>query len=71
MEDKQSREVGTTGNEPNPKPGFKSQEKTSLGGDFNSGVTSHEADEKDDIEKQATMKKDQPSTNKKTGETKS
>lgn len=31
------------------------QEKTSLGGDFNSGVTSHNAVEKDEIEKKGAM----------------
>lgn len=31
------------------------QEKTSLGGDFNSGVTSHDPSEKDEIEKKGAM----------------
>jgi hypothetical protein len=31
------------------------QEKTSLGGDFNSGVTSHDAGERDEIEKKGAM----------------
>ncbi|MGB8193852.1 MAG: hypothetical protein WCF67_18105 [Chitinophagaceae bacterium] len=31
------------------------QEKTSLGGDFNSGVTSHDPAEKDEIEKKGAL----------------
>lgn len=31
------------------------QEKASLGGDFNSGVTSHDPDEKREIEKKASL----------------
>jgi hypothetical protein len=31
------------------------QEKTSIGGDFNSGVTSHDPSEKDEIEKKGAM----------------
>lgn len=31
------------------------QEKTSLGGDFNSGVTSHDPSERDEIEKKGAM----------------
>lgn len=45
--------VGTTSNEDNPKPGFKSQEKSSLGGKYNSGVTSGDPEEKRQIEKKA------------------
>ena len=52
--------VGTTGNSANPKKPFESQEKSSLGGDYNSGVTSGDANEKDQIEKQATLGKSQP-----------
>lgn len=31
------------------------QEKTSIGGDFNSGVTSHDPSEKDEIEKKGAL----------------
>lgn len=33
----------------------RTQEKTTLGGDFNSGVTSHDPAEKDEIEKKGAM----------------
>jgi hypothetical protein len=56
--------MGTTGrNDPpaggNPSRGepeeLRIQEKTTLGGDFNSGVTSHDPAEKDEIEKKGAM----------------
>ena len=39
-------------------------EKASIGGDFNSGVTSDDPDEKDQIEKQASLGKNQPKSQK-------
>jgi hypothetical protein len=57
--------MGTTGrNDPpaggNPSGGeqpeeLRIQEKSTLGGDFNSGVTSHDPAEKDEIEKKGAM----------------
>ena len=38
-----------------PREQLKPQEKTSLGGDFNSGVTSNDAAEREEIEKKGTM----------------
>ncbi len=40
-------------NQPEQQPRI--QEKTTLGGDFNSGVTSHDPAEKDEIEKKGSM----------------
>jgi len=45
------------------RPG-KSEEKASIGGDYNSGVTSDDPAEKDEIEKQATIGKKQPMSQK-------
>jgi hypothetical protein len=56
--------VGLTGNADNPKRGTKFQEKTSLGGSYNSGVTSDNEEEKKMIEKQATLGKHQPLSDK-------
>lgn len=42
------------------------EEKSSVGGDFNSGVTSEDPDEKDQIEKQASLGKNQPKSQKET-----
>lgn len=39
-------------------------EKASIGGDYNSGVTSDDPDEKDQIEKQASLGKSQPKSQK-------
>jgi hypothetical protein len=39
-------------------------EKASIGGDFNSGVTSDDPDEKEQIEKQASLGKSQPKSQK-------
>ena len=39
-------------------------EKASIGGDYNSGVTSDDPDEKDQIEKQASLGKNQPKSQK-------
>lgn len=39
----------------NPKNPFVTQEKTSLGGDFNSGVTSNDDAERDEIQKKGAM----------------
>jgi hypothetical protein len=63
MEDKnktKSQQGGgmATGNESRPDEPV--NEKTSLGGDFNSGVTSNDPKEKEKIEKQGTMGKEQP-----------
>jgi hypothetical protein len=52
--------VALTGNADNPKRGTKFQEKTSIGGGYNSGVTSDNEEEKEMIEKQATIGKQQP-----------
>ena len=52
--------VGTNANEDNPIPGFKSQEKSSLGGKYNSGVTSGDPEEKSQIEKKGAAYKKQP-----------
>jgi len=50
----------TRGNENNPKKGFRPNEKTTLGGAHNSGVTSDDPHEKRMIEKQATLYNKQP-----------
>lgn len=39
----------------NPKAPFETQEKTTLGGKFNSGVTSDDPGERDEIEKKGAM----------------
>ena len=36
------------------------QEKTSIGGSFNTGVTSHDPEEKDEIEKKGSLAKLKP-----------
>jgi len=46
---------GNQGQGDNPKQQNVPQEKTTLGGQFNSGVTSNDAAEKDEIERQGTM----------------
>jgi hypothetical protein len=38
-----------------PEQQQRTQEKTTLGGDFNSGVTSHDPAEKDEIEKKGAL----------------
>lgn len=46
---------GNQGQGDNPANPLVTQEKTSLGGDFNSGVTSRNDSEKDEIEKKGGM----------------
>ena len=59
MEEKQSGgTVAATGGDERPDDQF--QEKTTLGGEYNSGVTSADAEKKRAIEKQATMLDSQP-----------
>jgi hypothetical protein len=41
-----------------------SEEKSRIGGDYNSGVTSEDAAEKEEIEKQASLGKNQPKSQK-------
>lgn len=67
MEEKKNNDTGGGGstlNAANPKPGFESQEKTSLGGSYNSGVTSDDLEEKNLINKKATLGEGQPSSQK-------
>ena len=59
--DKDSNQsTGSPLNPDNPKKDFKSPEKAALGGRYNSGVTSSDPDEKEQIEKQGSMGKKQP-----------
>lgn len=58
--DEQDGGGGLTGNAANPRKEFTTQEKTSIGGAFNSGVTSDNDEEKDRIEKKASLCEDQP-----------
>jgi hypothetical protein len=62
MSSKKSKQkpVSVTANEANPKPEFASQEKASVGGKYNSGVTSASPDEKLQIEKKASLADMQP-----------
>jgi hypothetical protein len=46
---------GNMGAGDHPKAPFETQEKTTLGGKFNSGVTSDDPGERDEIEKQGAM----------------
>jgi hypothetical protein len=45
-------------------PGNEMGEKASIGGKYNSGVTSGDPKEKEEIEKQANMKEEQPASDK-------
>jgi hypothetical protein len=48
------------GSTPDPKQGFRPDEKASIGGAYNSGVTSDDPEEKKQIEKKGSMGKKQP-----------
>ena len=54
-EDKGHRNPGGATQDNKLPPNKEPQEKTSLGGEFNSGVTSNDPQEKDEIEKKGTM----------------
>jgi hypothetical protein len=47
-------------NNPTNTPRSEDKEKASIGGQYNSGVTSEDADEKDQIEKKGSMYDKQP-----------
>jgi hypothetical protein len=59
MEEKKHT-VGATGND--SRPDDVTQEKTSIGGAYNSGVTSDDPAEKRKIEKKATLLENQPAS---------
>ena len=46
---------GNQGQGDNPRQNLPPQQKTTIGGQFNSGVTSNDQEEKDKIEKQGSM----------------
>jgi hypothetical protein len=60
MEKDKPGQVGSNSNESNSKEGNELGEKSRIGGKFNSGVTSEDKVEKEQIEKKASLNKIQP-----------
>jgi hypothetical protein len=62
MKNKKTETVGLTGNAANPKKQTRLQEKTSVGGHYNSGVTSDNEEEKKEIERKGSLMERQPAS---------